>query len=102
MDRAALRKVRQDLVNLAAAQARSSLSRAQHRQTSYRIGDDLALPRLLSVRHQNNASRLNADLHRIAGLNAKLAPKRPRKNNLAFGRNFGLHGKTILLYIPII
>jgi hypothetical protein len=94
--RITLWKVREDIVNVFAAQCRSSISGAPHRQPGNRIGDNPALPCLLPVRHQNNAPGFHADLYRIASLNAKLAPKRPRKNNLSFSRNPGLHGKTIL------
>jgi len=43
-----------------------------------------------------NTTGLDVCLERVAGPNAKPASKRARKNDLAFSRNFGLHGKTIL------
>ena len=45
---------------------------------------------------QHDPILLDGNVERIAGANAELAAKRSGKNDLAFGGDPGLHGKTIL------
>jgi hypothetical protein len=48
------------------------------------------------VRRQYDTPILYVDVQWIACTNIEAAPKRPWKNDLSLGGNFGLHGKTIL------
>src|SRR5258708_26825199 len=48
------------------------------------------------ARRQYNTPILYVGVERIACTNIEAAPKRPWKNDLSLGGNFGLHGKTIL------
>ena len=47
-------------------------------------------------RRKNNAPSLDFSIERITSLNPQPAPNRAGKHDLSFGRNLGLHGKTIL------
>jgi hypothetical protein len=91
-----LRKVRQDFLNLFAAQLGSIRPRTEDRKPSNRVGHDFGLVRPFFARRQNNASSFDIGLQRIPRADAQPPPQRPRKHNLTFRRNLSLHGKTIL------
>jgi hypothetical protein len=45
---------------------------------------------------EHNTLSFHLDIERITRANSQPAPKRPGKNDLAFGGDSRLHGKTIL------
>jgi hypothetical protein len=48
------------------------------------------------ARRQHNSAILDLGVQRIPRLNVEAAAERAWQNNLPFGGNLGLHGKTIL------
>jgi len=69
---------------------------AEYRQAGRWILNDLRSSRTGSSRSQDNALAFEFRLQRIARLEVKFAPDTVGDNNLTFGWNLGLRGKTIL------
>lgn len=68
----------------------------QSRKAGCPIDDDLRTPPLLRPWCQDNPTVRDLRIKRIAGTNIQLSSHRAGKNDLSFGRDRGLHGKTIL------
>ena len=91
----------QNFLNLFAAQRRGIRTCRKHRHARDSICHDFDLVWPLLPGRQYNPSTIDAGVQWITGANAEPATQRAWENNLPFGRNFGLHGKTILpCWIP--
>jgi hypothetical protein len=89
-------EIRQNLLNLFAAQQGSARPCAQDGETSHGVGDNSDVARTLLSRCQNNASRFDLNIEEITGEDAHPAAKRARKHDLALGGNSGFHNMAIL------
>jgi len=86
----------EDFFDIPAAQHRRVHPRAEHGQSRPWIGDDACLTGGLPVGCEDNSAGLDVGVERIAGANTEPAPEWSWKNDLTFGGDLGLHGKTIL------
>lgn len=66
------------------------------RKTGNRVNHNFCFPGPFLSRTQNDTFALDLGIERIARLQPQPPTNRAGQNDLAFGGNFGLHGKTIL------
>jgi hypothetical protein len=90
------RKVGQYPPYLLARENGRTRTRSQNGQSSDEIDDDPGFRPSAAHRSQHNAAALQLCIKRIPRSQSQRLAKHTRQNHLPLGRNFRLHGKTIL------